>query len=223
MAKNKNKSKSSSTKITNVDEDLIDAEVNKENLTEIDSDEQTTETSPSSLDKKPKKKKKKKKVYTHEEEQAIYALPPHVTSWEVSPNTLDPDGEDLLTFYTDGVPTTFIEMNIENIEGLVDMLNERAISVSNGIADGWSIRHPEDPSFPPLLSLTSNNGVVATIPIDKKVSHNLVPAMLKIYDPREKGAKAFKAWLKAHPKRGYGGLIILGASFIYSVVSVLIH
>lgn len=222
MAKNKNKSKSSSTKNTNVDEDLINAEVVNENLTEIDPDEQSTQKPSSELEKKPKKKKKKK-VYTHEEEQAILALPPHVTSWEVSPNTIDPEGEDLLTFYTDGIPTTFIEMSIENIEGLVDVLNDRAISVSNGVADGWSIRHPEDPSFPPILSLTSNNGVIATIPIDKKVSHHLVPAMLKIYDPRGKGTKAFKAWLKAHPKRGYGGIIILGASFIYSVVSVLIH
>jgi hypothetical protein len=222
MAKNKNKNKSSSTKKATVGEDLIDAEITNENLTEIDSDEQTVENPPSELEKKPKKKKKKK-VYTHEEEQAILALPPHVTSWEVSPNTIDPEGGDLLTFYTNGVPTTFIEMTIENIEGLVDVLNDRAISVSDGIADGWSIRHPEDPSFPPILSLTSNNGVVATLPIDKKVSRHLVPAMLKIYDPHEKGAKAFKAWLKAHPKRGYGGLIILSASFVYSVISVLIR
>ena len=222
MAKNKNKSKSSSTKNINVDEDLIDAEVSNENLTEINPDEQPVENSSSEIEKKPKKKKKKK-VYTKEEENAIYALPPHVTSWEVSQNAIDPEGEDLLTFYTDGVPTTFIEMTIENIEGLVDVLNDRAISVSSGIADGWSIRHPEDPAFPPILSLTSNNGVVATLPVDKKVSHQLVPAMLKIYDPREKGTKAFKAWLKAHPKRGYGGIIFLAGSFLYSVVSVLIR
>jgi hypothetical protein len=181
---------------------------------------------------KPKKKnkgdagnkvKKKKKVLTRVEEEAFEELnlPPHLSSWEITENPLDPETE-IITFYTDGEPTTYIEINVDNLEGMMTALNTNVILLGDAEVTGWTIRTPEDTSIPSLLSLTSGAGVVATLPLDDKVLHALVPTLLKLYNPNEKGVSGFVGWMTRHKMT----TTILGSLLVgivgYSAVTVFI-
>lgn len=185
----------------------------------VDLEENTEKTTKNTTIQPPKKKKKKKKVHTRAEEELLLQQkqPPHITSWEIAPPIVEGE-EDTLTFYTDGEPTTYVEINEENLEGLVDALNSQIIVLGDKEVTEWTIRYPEDTSLPPLFSLLSNSGIIGTIPLEQKMLKTLVPELLKIYSPKKKGLPALISYIEKHQKKSIAFGTIFGAMLIYSVV-----
>lgn len=125
-------------------------------------------------------------------------LPPHISAWDVTENPYNPE-RVILTFYVEETPITYIEVTIENLEELLTVLNSYILFMGDTEITGWSIRQPENPELPALLSLLSNGSVASTLPLDKEVLHKLVPALLKLYDPTKKtGGNRFINWVVKH-------------------------
>lgn len=146
-------------------------------------------------------------------------LPPHVTSWELEENPYSP-GETILVFYTGETPLTYIEVNLENLEDMMNALNEEIILLGNTNINGWTIRKPEDPELPRLLSFTAHGGVVATVALDKEFLKAFVPALLKIYDPNKGKGGGFLAWVKKHYILSGIITVIIASLTISSVIKV---
>lgn len=163
----------------------------------------------------------KQRVTTKKVAEAIAELnlPPHVTSWELEENPYSP-GETIIVFYADETPLTYIEVNLENLEDMMNALNQEIILLGNTNINGWTIRKPEDPELPRLLSFTANGGVVATVALDKEFLKAFVPALLKIYDPNKGKGGGFLAWVKKHYILSGLLTVILAALTISSVIKV---
>jgi len=141
----------------------------------------------------------KAKVRSRNDERLIesYALPPHVSSWEITDNPEDPEMR-MITFYADGEPATRVDINAENLEEMLDALNTEVLIVGNSDITGWSIRVPEGVELPPLFSLTSDGAIVATIPLDDDVLKKLVPALSKFYNPNKPNLMGLVNWANKH-------------------------
>lgn len=124
-------------------------------------------------------------------------LPPHITSWDLSENPYNPEST-ILSFYVEDQAVTYVEVNLENLEGLMDALSEHLILLGDNDITGWSIRKPEDETLPPILSLSSGGGVVATVALDKAVLKQMVPSLLKLYDPNKGKGGGFLRWATKH-------------------------
>lgn len=152
------------------------------------------------------------------EEIAAQGLPPYITAWEFSPNPYDED-TTILTFYVDDEPVTYVEVNADNLEELMSALSEHMILLAKNEVTGWFIRKPEDSSLPPILSLTSGGGVISSLPLDKDILKQMVPALLKLYDPNKGKGGGFMRWAKKHYIVSGTTGILLGFGLIVTIVN----
>jgi hypothetical protein len=139
------------------------------------------------------------KVYNKQvlDEIDSLGLPPHITSWDLSENPYDPEST-ILSFYVEDQAVTYVEVSLDNLEELMGALSEHLILLGDNDITGWSIRKPEDTSLPPILSLSSGGGIVATVALDKAVLKQMVPSLLKLYDPNKGKGGGFLRWATKH-------------------------
>lgn len=164
--------------------------------------------------------KKKVRTRTQERELEALGLPPHVSSWEI---TDSPETEDtqIITFFAEGEPVTYIDITPENMEDMMIALNSAIIVAADYEVTGWTLRVPEDTDIPPLLSFTSNGAVIATLPLDDAVLKQLIPKLEAYSKPETTVGASFIKWATKHKiVSGFFGLLLL-STFLYGGYTAL--
>lgn len=143
-----------------------------------------------------------------------YPQNPHISSWEISPSPYSPES-NIVTFFLGEVPLAHLEINSERAGELVENLNKEIAYLGDGI-NKWYIKTPDNPNVPPLLHLAADEGVVSTLELNHDLMVEIMPLLLKIYNPLQKENR-FLGWLKKH--RIISGILIafFSAIFIYTI------
>jgi hypothetical protein len=165
-------------------------------------------------------RKNKVRTRTQERELESFGLPPHVSSWEISDS---PENEEnqIITFFAEGEAVTYIDVNPENLEDMMTALNSSILITGDNEVTGWSLRVPENPDIPPLLSLTANGAVLATLPLDETVLKQLLPKLESYYNPNKVTFASFMQWAKNHKfVSGFLGLVLV-STFLYAGYTAL--
>ena len=165
-------------------------------------------------------RKTKIRTRTQERELEALGLPPHVSSWEISDS---PENEDsqIITFFAEGEAVTYIDINPDNLEDMMTALNSAILITGDNEVTGWSLRVPENPDIPPLLSLTSNGGILATLPLDEAALKQLLPKLESYYQPDKITVASFKKWATKHKiVSSFLGLALI-SMFLYAGYTAL--
>jgi hypothetical protein len=147
-------------------------------------------------------------------------LPPHVTSWEITPNPVTGEN-NIITFYSGDEATTYIEITPDNLTEIMSALNDE-IFIPGADVTSWYLRVPDDPELPPMFSLVAGSTIVGSLPLSDDVLKRLMPRLIKIYNPNRPSWAKFVKWVQRHKiLTGVLGLPF-AAVFIYSISTFII-
>lgn len=130
------------------------------------------------------------------EQQTYELLPPHVSSWEITPSPVNPE-QNVLIFYVNNEPHTYIEINENNLSGLMEAINYELLIVGAPVTD-WYLRTPDDPNLPSILTLTSHGTVLSTLPLEEDLLKGLVPQLNKLWSPNKLSWVSVGNWVMNH-------------------------
>lgn len=146
-------------------------------------------------------------------------LPPHMTMWDVIESPYNPDRR-VIVFYNGSKPVTHIEISPDTTSQLIEVLNEEVVFAAEGEVDGWHIKTPDIHGATPLLHFTAGGGIVETIELTKPVLKELMPKLLRIYDPtKDEKKKGFMAWSGKHQITSTLLFLFVGGIVIYGIAS----